>query len=145
MQIPGHLTVALVQHSLPPFTHISPKARKNVMIPLLIASLFPDMVDKTIGYVFHAMPNGRHYAHNIFSLVGLSVLVGLFAGRMAGYAWFLGYLGHLLADSDRQVPWFFPLKEYSFPQGRLSFKLPDMVRETILLTFVLILRRSRYL
>ncbi|NJN94707.1 MAG: hypothetical protein HC875_11745 [Anaerolineales bacterium] len=109
MQIPGHLAVALAQSRLPPF-----RASKRLLFVLLLASLFPDIVDKTIGYVLQAMPNGRHFAHNIFSLLGLSLLVTLIWGRRTGYAWFSGYLGHLLADSTRRVPWFFPLKKYPF-------------------------------
>jgi len=114
------------------------------LVLLLIASLFPDIVDKTIGYIFHAMPNGRHYAHNVFSLTGSALLIGLLWDRAAGYAWFIGYVGHLLADNDSMVPWFFPLKKYPFKQGRLSFKLLPMLRESILLAFVLVLRRTKY-
>lgn len=140
MQIPGHLAIALAQHGLPPFR----QQQGRTLVFLLIASLFPDMVDKTIGYILHAMPNGRHYAHNVFSLAGASLLVGLLWGRAAGYAWFMGHLGHLLADSDRLVPWFFPLKKYPFKQGQLSFRPVEMLQETILLALVLALRRSGY-
>ncbi len=140
MQIPGHLAIALAQHGLPPFR----QQPGRTLFFLLAASLFPDMVDKTIGYILHVMPNGRHYAHNVFSLAGVSLLVGLLWGWAAGYAWFMGYLGHLLADSDRLVPWFFPLKKYPFKQGRLVFKFSEMMGETILLALVLILRRSGY-
>ena len=109
---------------------------------LLIASLFPDIVDKTIGYVFHAMPNGRHYAHNLFGLLGLSALVALIWGKIAGCAWFMGYLGHLVVDNDGTVPWFFPLKKYPFAQGQLAFRWPQIMRETLFLALVFIIRRS---
>ncbi len=134
MQIPGHLAVALAQSRLPPF-----RVSKRLLWVLLLAGLFPDMVDKTIGYVLQAMPNGRHYAHNIFSLMGLSLLVRLIWGRRAGYAWFSGYLGHLLADSTRRVPWFFPLKKYPFKKGRLTFQRDQLLREAIFLALVLLL------
>jgi hypothetical protein len=137
VQIPGHLAVALAQSSLPLFQRES-----KSLIPLLMASLFPDVVDKTIGYVFHAMPNGRHYAHNMFSLIGLSLLVALIWGKAAGYTWFMGYLGHLLADNDGTLPWFFPLKKYSFEPGRLTFRWPQLIRETLLLVLVLIVQRT---
>lgn len=132
MQIPGHLAVALAQSRLPPF-----RASKRLLFALLLASLFPDIMDKTIGYVLHAMPNGRHYAHNIFSLMGLSLLVTLIWGKTAGYAWFNGYLGHLLADSDGCVPWLFPLKKYPFPKGRLTFQPAQLLRESLLLALVM--------
>lgn len=138
MQIPGHLAVALAQYRLLPGQE---GGRKRLAV-LLFAALFPDMVDKSIGYVFGLMPNGRHYAHNIFSLVGSSALVAAVGGRAVGRAWFAGYLGHLLADSNRQVPWLFPLKTYPFRQGRLSFKLPLLAREMVLLAGVLLARRA---
>lgn len=112
------------------------------MMVLFIASLFPDMVDKTVGYVFHAMPNGRHYAHNIFSLTGTTLLITLLWGRPTGYAWFMGYLGHLLADLSGLVPWLFPLKRYPFKQGRLSFNPSQLLKETIFLALVFILHRA---
>ncbi len=137
MQIPGHLAVAVAQSNLPLFR----RGPRRLLAILLLASLFPDVVDKTIGYVFQAMPNGRHYTHNVFSLVGLSLLVGLLGGQTAGRAWFAGHLGHLLADSDRLVPWFFPLKKYPFQKGRLAFGRMQMLKESMLLLAVLIIHR----
>jgi hypothetical protein len=137
MHIPGHIAVALAQHCLPAFSR-----DKKTLKPLLLASLFPDVVDKAIGYVLHMMPNGRHYAHNIFSLVGLSLAVSLVWGKTIGYAWFMGYLGHLLADSgDGLVPWYFPVREYNFKQGRFSFAPVQFIRESIFLSLVLIVYR----
>ena len=136
MHIPGHLAVALAQHCLPPLAKYE-KALK----PLLLACLFPDAVDKTIGYVFHAMPNGRHYMHNVFSLVGVSLVVGLIWGRVTGTAWFLGHLGHLLADIPR-VPWFFPVKKYGFRKGRFRIPKPArLIQETVFLSLALIMHR----
>jgi hypothetical protein len=141
MQIPGHLAVALAQH----FLVSTDQTAQVTLKPLLIASLFPDLVDKTIGYIFGAMPNGRHYAHNIFSLIGVSLIVTLIWGKTIGYAWFAGYLGHLLVDSKNLVPWFFPFRKYKFEKGQLSFRPAQLFRETILLSLVLLLyylRRS---
>ncbi len=137
MQIPGHLALALAQ------SRLLPPGRRNrrTLIPLLIASLFPDVVDKSIGYLFHLMPNGRHYMHNIFSLVGFSWLVTLIWGQEAGRGWFMGHLGHLLADSSRWLPWFFPFKSYSFRPGRLRFDRSQLARESLLLGVVLVLYR----
>lgn len=127
MHIPGHLAVAMVQYRL-----IFPRTRKRKIIGLLLlTSLLPDVIDKTIGYIFHWMPNGRHYAHNIFSLVGSSVLVTFWGGKLMGPAWFMGYLGHLLADSDRMVPWLFPLKSYPFKRGELTFESNQLLKESI--------------
>lgn len=135
MQIPGHLAVALLQERL-----LLPGAARASAPVLLLASLFPDLVDKTIGYIFRAMPNGRHYSHNIFSLILLSGAVTLLGGRPAGYAWFIGHLGHLLADCRGMMPWFFPLKRYPFRRGRLTFNLVRMRREALALGLVLLAR-----
>lgn len=139
MQIPGHLAIAVAQHRF--ISIYEPDAA--LLKPLLLASLFPDMVDKAIGYVFHAMPNGRHYTHNLFSLVLLSGAVALLWGKRAGYAWFIGHLGHLLADTgpDQMVPWFFPLKSYHFSQSSLKFEVPQLTRETIFLLLVFVVYR----
>ena len=137
MHIPGHLALAALQYRL----NFSQEQRPRVAGPLLVASLFPDLVDKFIGYVWGVMPNGRHYAHNIFSLIGLSAIVTLIWGKTVGRAWFTGYLGHLLVDTQRMVPWLFPVKQYPFRAGRLRFNSAQLLRETVLLVVVLILLR----
>ena len=136
MHIPGHIAVALTQHSLPPLSK-----EKALLPPLLIACIFPDAVDKTIGYVFKAMPNGRHYAHNIFSLFGVALLVSLIWNRRIGLAWFLGYLGHLLADQSGLVPWLFPLQKYHFCRQRFQFNSRRFFKELALLALVIIIYR----
>jgi hypothetical protein len=138
MHIPGHLAVALAEHRL--LTRFGPDDQLPLR-PLLLASFFPDVVDKAIGYVFHLMPNGRHFAHNVFALSGLTLAVTLVWGRTTGRAWFMGYLGHLLADDAHQVPWFFPVKGYDFYPGKLKFEFEQLVREMIFLAIVLLIYR----
>lgn len=135
MQIPGHLALGLAQHRLPTLS------TKKALLPLLLASMFPDLVDKTVGYVFRLMPNGRHYAHNLFSLTGTSTFVAIFWGRHTGYAWFMGYLGHLLADTNGLVPWFFPVQSYHFQKGRLLFDRGQLIRESMLLLLAIVFHR----
>ena len=137
MHIPGHIAVALALHCLPP-----PSNNQLTLKPLLLASLFPDLVDKTIGYIFHLMPSGRHYAHNLFSLLSLSALVTMIWGRTIGYAWFLGYLGHLLADRQTLVPWFFPVKRYGFKKSRFSLAPIQFLREMAFLMLVIVIYRA---
>jgi hypothetical protein len=137
MQIPGHLAVALAQHGLVPKS----KRQRRLLVVLLVASLFPDVLDKTIGYVLKLMPNGRHYAHNLFSLIGLSLVAGLIGGKTIGLAWFGGHLGHLLVDSHNSVPWFFPFKQYKFVPGKLYLNPAQLLRETLFLILTLILYR----
>jgi hypothetical protein len=137
MQIPGHLALALAQANLPPWRSSS----KRHLGLIILASLWPDLVDKTIGYVLGAMPNGRHYAHNLFTLAGTTLLVGLLLGWPSAYAWLSGYLGHLLADTDRLVPWFFPWQHYSFTKSQLFFKPVELGQEILLLLLMLLVRR----
>ena len=136
MHIPGHIAIALIYQEL----LLPPEHAQETTVPLLIASLFPDIIDKSIGYILHAMPNGRHFTHNVFSVILLSGVVGLIWGKRAGYAWFVGHLSHILADKKSMIPWFFPLKKYSFQQGRLRLKPGQLIREGIFLGLVLWLR-----
>jgi hypothetical protein len=136
VQIPGHLAVALLQERL----LLPNEAKASTLALLLIASLFPDVVDKSIGYIFRVMPNGRHYSHNVFSLLLVSGVVTLLGGQRAGYAWFIGHLGHLVADYGSPMPWFFPLKRYPFKQGHLKFNLARIRHEALALSLVLLVR-----
>ncbi len=138
MHIPGHLAVALIQHTLPPF-HRQP----NSLLPLLAAALAPDVVDKTIGYALRLMPNGRHVAHNLFALSGSSAAVGLLLGRKCGRAWLAGYSGHLLADFNSRMPWLFPLKKYHFRRKEFSFGWRRFWLELIVLLVTLLFYSRR--
>ena len=139
MHIPGHIAVALLQHRL--LRAYIPC--QTVTKPLFLATFFPDVIDKSIGYIFHWMPNGRHYSHNLFSLTLFSGFIALIWGRLVGFAWFMGHLCHLLADTSPhgEMPWFFPLKKYTFVKGRLKFRRKHLVKESLLLGLVIILLR----
>lgn len=134
MHLPGHISIALAQHLVPPLSK-----EKKALTFILAASIFPDVVDKTIGYVLGAMPGGRHIAHNIFSLLGVSLLVGLIWGRLAGFAFGFGYLGHLAADDLTRIPLFFPVRKYKFRQKRFNFNWPRFFKEFVVLGVVLII------
>lgn len=136
MHIPGHLAIALVQHQLPILS-----SDRNALKPLLLASLFPDIVDKSLGYGLGLMPNGRHYAHNIFSLLGSTMVVTTIWGKRFGYAWLVGYLGHLIVDRNSFVPWFFPLQAYPFKEGRFSFNHAQFLRELPFFLLALVVHR----
>ena len=139
MHIPGHIAVALLEHRL--LSAYIP--HQAVTKPLFLATFFPDIIDKSIGYLFHWMPNGRHYSHNLFSLVLFSGFITLIWGRAAGFTWFAGHLCHLLADTSPQekMPWFFPLKKYAFVKGSLRFRFKHLIKESVLLGVVIILLR----
>jgi hypothetical protein len=135
MQLPGHVAITLAEHRLLTLA----EADQIPLPPMLLAGVFPDVIDKSMSYVFHLMPNGRHYAHNLFALLGLWLAVTLVWGKAVGWAWFWGYLGHLLADSGGFVPWFFPAKRYQFYPGRLRFKSSQMAKEMFFLAVVLLI------
>ncbi len=134
MHLPGHISVALAQHLVPPLSK-----EKKALKFILLASILPDVVDKTIGYVLGAMPGGRHIAHNIFSLLGVSLLVGLIWGRFIGFAFGFGYLGHLAADNLMRVPLFFPVRKYKFRQREFYFNWPRFFREAAVLGVTLVI------
>lgn len=135
MHVPGHLAVALLQN------RIVFNGQADTLKPILVASLFPDLSDKTIGYILRLMPNGRHYGHNLFALVLTSLLVYVIFGRTTAQAWFVGYVGHLLADLNGAVPWTFPLQPHEFEPGRLRLYLPVLLREGVFLALVIVLYR----
>lgn len=136
MHLPGHISIALAQHLVPPFSK-----EKKVLKFILLASILPDVVDKTIGYGFGAMPGGRHIAHNIFSMFGVSLLVGLIWGRLAAFACCFGYTGHLAADGLMRVPLFFPIRKYKFRQRQFSFGWQRFLKEAVVLGVVLVIYR----
>ncbi len=140
MHIPGHLAFALLEHRL--LTVYLPD--RKFAVPLFIATFFPDAVDKTIGYIFQWMPNGRHYSHNLFSLALLTGLVSLMGGKTAGIGWFVGHFGHMLIDirnSKNFVPWLFPLKWYTFYPGKLRLRPRRFLKESLLLAGVILFLR----
>jgi hypothetical protein len=131
MHIPGHLAVALAQHTLPPF-----RASKTALIILIAASLLPDVVDKTLGYVLKVFPSGRNAAHNIFALLGSTTLITALGNKAIGLAWFAGYSGHMLADFNSSIPWFYPLKQYPFKKKQFNFNWGRFFSEMFLLAIV---------
>jgi hypothetical protein len=132
--ITGHIAVAGLLH----------RYLKVQAGPVLIASLYPDIVDKAL-YRLDLAPSGRTIAHTWLSLAVTTGFVRSIWGGEAAKSWSLGYLGHLLADADGFVPWFFPLRTYSFPQKpkrrfdllRSLLTLPDR-REFLLLSWLLV-------
>jgi hypothetical protein len=132
--ITGHLAVAALLHR-----YLNLQAT-----PVLIGSLFPDIVDKGLQRLDLA-PSGRTVAHTLLSCIVTTGFVGRVWGGQAAKSWSLGYLGHLLADADGYVPWFFPWRPASFPRrARGQFDLlralltPPNAREFLLLIWLIV-------
>jgi len=85
------------------------------------ASLFPDVVDKTLHWLVRRTSSDRLWAHTAWSLAGSSALawlVGRGIGRpKVGRSWLAGYVVHLLGDISAPLAFFYPLSRYGYHQG----------------------------
>ena len=100
----GHIGITLLQH----------RYLDAELAPVVAGGLFPDALDKMLCQGLQVTPSGRMWGHTALGVVVSTALVGAFAGRRTARDWLLGYLGHLLADSDGPVPWWYPFKTYTF-------------------------------
>jgi hypothetical protein len=70
---------------------------------LLVGALFPDLVDKPAGWLFHVFPSGISVAHSVFIAVPLSLAILLICHNKghtgAGTGFGVGYLLHLPQDA----------------------------------------------
>ena len=103
----GHIGIALLQH----------RYLDAELAPVTAGALFPDALDKTVCQVLQLTRSGRMWGHTALGVVASTVLVGVLAGRHTARDWLLGYLGHLLADSEGPIPWWYPFKTYTFKQS----------------------------
>jgi hypothetical protein len=100
----GHLAVSALLH----------RYLKADLSTVMVAGVFPDVVDKTLCRVLHLTPSGRMFGHTLLSLGLSTAAVGLIRGRRAAWSWALGYLGHLVSDADGFVPWLYPFAPHDF-------------------------------
>ena len=103
----GHLAVSALLHR---YLEVDLK-------PVLAAGIFPDVVDKLLCQVLHLTPSGRMYAHTLLAAALSTAAVHKVCGRRTAWAWALGYLAHLVADAEGDVPWLYPFREYDFSGG----------------------------
>jgi hypothetical protein len=94
----GHLAISALLH----------RYAKAEWTPVMAAAVFPDAVDKTLCQLLHLTPTGRMWGHTLLSLAISTALVGHTWGRWAARSWALGYLSHLAADIEGDVPWLYP-------------------------------------
>lgn len=95
-----------------------PKLKKNYRLnrsALIIGSIFPDIIDKTI--LFLGLGSGRYYFHSLlFVFLSFSVLFLITKGINKGnkevsFAFLIGMLFHLLLDMPG-IPLFYPFVQY---------------------------------
>ena len=87
----GHLGVSVLAH----------RYLKADLVPVVVAGVIPDVVDKALCQGLHLLPNGRMWGHTLLGLAVSTVLVRLLWGRQTAWSWAVGYLGHLVADLGR--------------------------------------------
>lgn len=115
----GHVAVSVLQH----------RYLKVDFAPVVVAGVFPDLMDKTLCQVLHLTPSGRTFGHSLAGLALSAGVVGLIWGRRAAQSWALGYLAHLLCDAGGFVPWLYPFVRYEFPPH--SPGLLEIVRQAL--------------
>jgi membrane-bound metal-dependent hydrolase YbcI (DUF457 family) len=108
----GHLAVPIIIKRYLP---------QEQLPALMVASIFPDVVDKTLKEL-QLRPNGRTFSHSLLGLGLSTLLVYLVWGKTIGRSWALGYLLHLCGDLGGTVPWFYPFKEYVFKLSPFTYK-----------------------
>ncbi len=87
---------------------------------MVVAGIFPDVVDKTLCQALHLTSSGRMFGHTLAGLALSTVVVRLVWGRRVAWSWMLGYLGHLLGDVGGFMPWLYPFVRYDFPRQPLG-------------------------
>lgn len=101
----GHLAVSALEH----------RYLKADLVPVLVAAILPDAVDKVLHYALGQTDSGRLWGHTLLAaLVSTAVVLGVW-GRQSAASWALGYLSHLVCDVGSVVPWLYPLVTYEFP------------------------------
>ena len=102
----GHIASALIVNRL---------ARVDAGVaPAVLGALVPDAIDKTLAWVLHVVPTGRHIGHTLFAAAVFSAVGAALFGREKGLAFGVAYISHLVGDRwhDGHVPWLMPLKRY---------------------------------
>jgi hypothetical protein len=83
-------------------------------VPVFVAGVFPDLLDKALCQGLHLTASGRMWGHTLLGLGLTSAFVGLIWGKQALWSWALGYVSHLLCDVGGFVPWLYPFLDYEF-------------------------------
>jgi hypothetical protein len=115
---PGHVALAILgSHLLGTDLHTT-----------VAATVAPDLIDKSAVHLFAATPSGRYIMHGIPAGLAGAGLAALIGGPRIGVSWLVGHLLHLLGDGA-EVPWWFPLRAYKFPERReVDDILTDILR-----------------
>ena len=75
--------------------------------------LLPDLIDKPL-WVLGVFPDGRYIGHTLLMVFLVALAFSLKKG-VYGLVALCGGMAHLLSDTSALIAWFFPFKEYDFP------------------------------
>lgn len=96
-----HLVLGYLLYSLSVHALLRRPPGERATLTLVIATQFPDFVDKPLGWLLGVVP-GHSVAHSVFIAAPLILSGMILAGRYdrpgVGAAWAIGYLSHLLGD-----------------------------------------------
>lgn len=102
MYIPGHLAIGFLAASGNALAHKRPLDFRHELYPVLIGSLTPDIIDKSIK-LFGISPFGRTIGHSLLTLVLLTLIWKFLSLRsnkhhpILGW-WIIGFGLHLATD-----------------------------------------------
>ena len=104
-----HVAIPLLLFEIP---YIKKKFRVN-RFALIIGSMFPDIMDKTISFL--KLAHGRGYFHSLFLVFICFGILFLFTkgNKPVSVSFLFGMLFHLLLDLPG-IPLFFPFVQYDF-------------------------------
>ena len=131
MILPGHVAAA----------SLASKVSGTELKANLAASMFPDMIDKPVRWVFRLTPNDRIPAHTFLAWTATSLAAYLLKGARFGRGWWVGYGSHLLCDelnahlNPGRIYFWWPFRHYRMhigPTG-ISSSLHDFSPASLLL------------
>ncbi len=94
----------------------------------LAVSMFPDLVDKPVRWIFGITPNDRIPAHTCAAWVLTSGIMRLLFGSRVAIGWATGYGSHLLCDeinahlNPGRIYFWWPFKRYAMHVGPTGLK-----------------------
>lgn len=115
------------------------------MTAAILGSLVPDVIDKTLAWVFGIVPSARHIGHTLLTASLLTAGASAIFGRSKGTAFGAAYLVHLVGDlwDEGHVPWLMPFKRYQNRSPRWTVGLSSEALSLELVGAITIVLLSR--
>ncbi len=131
MIFPGHVAAAI----------LASKVSGTDLKANLAVSMFPDMIDKPVRWLFRLTPNDRIPAHTFLAWTLKSLVAYLLGGSCFARGWWVGYGSHLLCDelnahlNPGRIYFWWPFRRYHMHTGPtgISSSLNDFSPASLLL------------